>query len=301
MASKRASTPAGIVAPEDAASLYRRLIHQAHGPDARIRLLREAPSYGASVFVVDIDNGPRHVRLLGGFRPSAAAPGGDPEVATLSAMDLIHPTRLELDYMQLMSLAFAFCDKREKALLLGVGGADMWRFVRAALPECAVTLVEFDEEVATIAPRWFYLTQPAVIMPAQRFVVETNDRFDVLVVDFHDDRDDGVPDPDFWAHCLAALTPGGCISTNWPRAGERTKAMAEAQVEAARARGHDCFFVTPHGRRGNIVQFLSTAEGHGHDGVAAAAERFFKEQRLPEANRPDLKDFIISTTFPVGE
>jgi hypothetical protein len=301
MASKRASTPAGNPGPEDAALLYRRLIHQAHGPDARIRLLREAPSYGASVFVVDIDNGPRHVRLLGGFRPGAAAPGGDPEVVTLSAMDLIHPTRLELDYMRLMSLAFALCERREKALLLGVGGGDMWRFVRAALPECALTLVELDEDVAAMAQRWFYLTQPAVIMPAQRFVMETSDRFDVLLVDFYDDRGDVVLDPDFWAHCLAALAPGGCIATNWLQADKRTKAMAETQIEAARARGHDCFFVTPRGRRGNFIQFLPTAEGRGRDNVAMAVERFFKEQRLPEANRPDLKDFIISTTFPVGE
>jgi hypothetical protein len=301
MASKRSSKPAASSSPEDADARHRRLIHQAHGPDARIRLLRESPSYGASVFVVDLDHGPRHVRLLGGFRPNAAAPDGDPDVVTLSAMDLIHPMRLELDYMRQMSLAFALCDRREKALMLGVGGADMWRFAHAALPECAVTLVEFDEEVAAIAPRWFYLTQPAVIMPAERFVTETNDRFDVLVVDFHDDRDDDVQNPDFWTHCLAALAPGGCIATNWPRAGERTKAMAGAQVAAARAQGHDCFFVSPRGRPGNIVQFLSTANGRDHDGVAPAGERFFEEYRIPQANRPDLKDCIISTTFPAGE
>ena len=65
----------------DAEERRRRLIHQVHGDGARIRLLSEAATVGAPVFVVDFDDGPRHCRLLGTFRADAAPPSGAGAVA----------------------------------------------------------------------------------------------------------------------------------------------------------------------------------------------------------------------------
>ena len=48
----------------------RRLIAEYFGPGARLRILRPAPSFGSSVFVVDFDRGSRHYRTLGSFGPS---------------------------------------------------------------------------------------------------------------------------------------------------------------------------------------------------------------------------------------
>jgi len=45
----------------------RRLILDYFGDDARIRLLRPAPTFGASLFVIDFDRGTRHYRTLGSF------------------------------------------------------------------------------------------------------------------------------------------------------------------------------------------------------------------------------------------
>ena len=45
----------------------RRLIHDYFGGDARIRMLRPAPIFGASLFVIDFDRGARHYRTLGSF------------------------------------------------------------------------------------------------------------------------------------------------------------------------------------------------------------------------------------------
>ena len=50
-----------------------------------------------------------------------------------SSMDLLYPARLVFHYERLMSLAFAMVERPVTALLLGVGGAAMWRFVRAYL------------------------------------------------------------------------------------------------------------------------------------------------------------------------
>src|SRR6185503_4792533 len=174
--------------PDDAE--LRRLIAEYFGPGSRLRILRPAPAFGASVFVVDFDRGPRHYRTLGSFGPSFGMADPDqPQVTEQSSMDLLYPATLVFHYERLMSLAFALCEKPPvTALLLGVGGAAMWRFMRAYLPECAPTLVDADEGVAAIARRWFHLSQPVVIDTAQRFLAGNTARFDVVLVDLYDAR-----------------------------------------------------------------------------------------------------------------
>jgi hypothetical protein len=115
----------------------RSLILDYFGGDARIRLLRHAPTFGAPVFVVDFDRGPRHFRTLGSF-------GAGAQVTEQSSMDLLYPARLVFHYERLMSLALAMSRQSVTALLLGVGGAAMWRFIRAYLPDCSPTLVDTD-------------------------------------------------------------------------------------------------------------------------------------------------------------
>ena len=95
-------------------------------------------------------------------------------------MDLLYPAHLVFHYERLMSLAFALCERPVSALLLGVGGAAMWRFLRAYVPECATTLVDADEGVVAIAKRWFYLSQPVIIDTAEHFLAGNTQHFDVL-------------------------------------------------------------------------------------------------------------------------
>src|SRR5207249_6005931 len=144
-----------------------------------------------SVFVVDFDRGPRHFRTLGSF-------GGVAQVTEQSSMDLLYPARLVFHYERLMSLAFAMVERPITVLLLGVGGAAMWRFLRAYLPECAPTLVEADESVAALAKRWFYLSQPVVVDTAERFLAGNTQHFDVVLVDLYDAHGPARFDEAFW-------------------------------------------------------------------------------------------------------
>src|ERR1700722_5828414 len=114
----------------------RRLIHEYFGEDARIRVLRPAPIFGASLFVIDFDRGARHYRTLGSFgaafeKPLANWFGSSMPVTEQSSMDLLYPAQLVFHYERLMSLAFALVERPINALLLGVGGAAMWRLLRA--------------------------------------------------------------------------------------------------------------------------------------------------------------------------
>ncbi len=156
----------------------RSLVFDYFGNDARIRVLRRAEIFGAAIFVVDFDRGPRNFRTLGSF-------GGGAQVTEQSSMDLLYPSRLVFHYERLMSLAFAMSARSINALLLGVGGAAMWRFMRAYLPDCAPTLVDSDETIIATARRWFYLKQPVVLDTAQRFLAGSSARYDVILVDLY--------------------------------------------------------------------------------------------------------------------
>ena len=281
----------------------RRLITEYFGSAARLRQLRPTTAFGAPVFVVDFDRGVRHYRTFGSFGPTfGAANPEELQVTEQSSMDLLYPAQLVFHYERLMSLAFAFVERPVTALLLGVGGAAMWRFLRAYLPECAPTLVEADEGVAAIARRWFYLSQPVVVDTAERFLAGNTQRFDVVLVDLYDARGPARLDEAFWTRAIDALAPGGCLATNWAdfATNKGVRPMAEAQETVAQARGLASYFVTRRGFRDNLIQYLPTGGERQPEAITGALERFAAERRLPDRGRGILEHCLVSTGFPIG-
>jgi spermidine synthase len=279
------------------ADYHRRLILGYFGPTARIRILREAAVFDSPIFVVDFDQGARHYRTLG----SVGGFAGSGQVTEQSSMDLLYPAHLVFHYERLMSLAYALVERPAAALLLGVGGAAMWRFMRAYLPECAPTLVDCDETVVAIAKRWFYLTQPVVIDTAERYLAATTEKFDVILVDLYNSGGPAAFNAMFWTRCLEALAPGGCLATNWAdfAINRAVKPMAENQAELARARGLDCFYVTRRGFRDNLIQYVPTAENRRLETLTYIHERFAKERRLPNGGRGILEQCVVTPNFPI--
>ena len=265
------------------------------GRDARIRVLRRAATFGAPVFVVDFDRGARHFRTLGSF-------GAGAQVTEQSSMDLLYPARLVFHYERLMSLAFAITARPITALLLGVGGAAMWRFVRAYLPDCAPTLVDSDDTIITVARRWFYLSQPVVHDTAQRFLATTPTRFDAILVDLYGPGGPAENDEAFWARCLDALNPGGCLACNWADFSVNlvVRPMAEALGAVTRARGLEPIYVTRRGFRDNLAQYVPTSPGVGPDTIGAALDRFAEKRHLPDRGRGILENCLITRYFPVN-
>ena len=284
----------------------RRLIHDYFGDDARIRMLRAAPTFGASLFVIDFDRGARHYRTLGSFgmpfeRTVSNWFGSSMQVTEQSSMDLLYPAQLVFHYERLMSLAFALVERPRTALLLGVGGAAMWRFLRAYLPECTATLVECDETVVSIAKRWFYLSQPVVLDTAEGYLAEATAKFDVILVDLYNSGGPANFDEAFWTRCLAALAPGGCLATNWAdfATNKKVKPMAESQQALAASQGIDCFYVTRRGFRDNLIQYVPTGPGRRLQTLTDAHHRFSKERRLPNGGRGILEHCVVTADFPI--
>jgi hypothetical protein len=277
----------------------RNLVFDYFGDDARVRLLRRTPTFGAPVFVVDFDRGPRHFRTLGSFGTGA-------QVTEQSSMDLLYPARLVFHYERLMSLALAMSRRSVNALLLGLGGAAMWRFIRAYLPDCSPTLVDADETIVAIARRWFYLKQSVVLDTAQRFVAGTSAQYDVVLVDLYDA--DGPADSDevFWTRCLDSLAPGGCLANNWAdfAVNPHVRPMADALSLVARARGLEPIFVTRRGFRDNLVQYVPTApeidaEAITLNGLNGVLERFVRERHIPDRGRGILENCLVTRRFPI--
>jgi hypothetical protein len=272
----------------------KRLVLDYFGGSGRIRLLRDAPIFGAPVFVVDFDQGMRHFRTLGSF--GTIAP-----VTEQSSMDVLYPARLVFHYERLMSLAFAMSERQTEALLLGVGGAAMWRFVRAYLPECAMTLVDSDDAVVNIARRWFFLNQRVALEDAQQFVAGTRARFDAVLIDLYHAGGPAEMGAPFWTRCLDALAPGGCLANNWAdfATNPAVKPMADTLSAVARSRGLVSIFVTRRGFRDNLVQYVPTAAGVEATAITAALDRFAHERRLPDRGRGILENCLVGTEFPI--
>jgi len=270
------------------------LILDYFGRDARIRLLRRAATFGAPVFVVDFDRGTRHFRTLGSF-------GAGAQVTEQSSMDLLYPAHLVFHYERLMSLAFAIIERPVTTLLLGVGGAAMWRFVRAYMPDCAPTLVDSDETIITLARRWFYLNQAVVHDTAQRFLAGTTTQFDAILVDLYGPAGPAESDEVFWTRCFDALTPGGCLASNWAdfAVNPNVRPMAEALAAVARGRGLEPIFVTRRGFRDNLAQLVSTTAGVEPEALGGALERFALERHLPDRGRGILENCLVTRHFPV--
>jgi predicted O-methyltransferase YrrM len=280
----------------------RRLIADYFGAGSRLRILRQTANFGAPVFVVDFDRGVRHYRTLGSFGPTFGAINPDaPQLTEQSSMDLLYPANLVFHYERLMSLAFALCERPRTALLFGVGGAAMWRFLRAYVPECATTLVDADEGVVAIARRWFYLSQPVIIETAQQFLAGNTQQFDVVLADLYDSHGPAPFDDTFWVRCLDALVPGGCMATNWADFATNTavRSMANALQAVAQSRGFDTYFVTRRGFRDNLVQYLPTGPEREAQAITGALERFTETRRIPDRGRGILEHCIITTGIPL--
>lgn len=281
----------------------RQLIEAYFGGASRLRLLRKTAAFGAPVFVVDYDRGMRHYRTLGSFGPVfGAASGPEDQVTEQSSMDLLYPAQLVFHYERLMSLAFAMCARPRTALLLGVGGAAMWRFMRAYLPECAPTLVDNDEQIVAIARRWFHLSHAVVLDEAARFLAGDRTQYDVLHVDLYNAHGAAAFDEAFWKRCLDRLEPGGCLATNWADfvTNPKVRPMAEALAAVGRRRGWQCFYVTRRGFRDNLVQYLPTDDEYGPETLVEVLERFALSRRLPERGRGILENCLITTGYPVN-
>lgn len=270
--------------------LRERIIRQ-YGEACRIRQVRRTPRFRSSLFVVDLTEGARVTRILGAI-------GEDGTLSEQSGMDLLHPERLIFLYERLMLVALALVERPRAALLLGLGGGAMLRHLAAYLPDCAVTVVERDPAVIDLARRFFHVTQEIVEADAQEMVADATAAYDVILADLYDGRGMASFEPGFWADCVKALVPGGCLAANWAAFVDDGVARGEAQA-IAKAAGRSCF-AGPRALSENVVQLAPLDPAVTQDAIGRRWRRFALDRHLPREDREVLKRCTLTDSFPAA-
>jgi len=270
-------------------SLLKELIARQYGEDARLVAVKRAPRFGGTVFVVDYMDRQRLIRLLG----SVADNGHFTEQ---SGMDMLHPERLAFSYERLQLLAFAMARRNDRALLLGLGGGAMYRHLKTYLPDCDLTVVDYDEVIIELASTYFHIGWPVLQADAEIVLAEANAAYDVIHVDLYNGGGLAAVEETFWQDCARALRPGGWLAINWAEFADREQ-VAEEALKVGRHFAGTCFAL-PRGHGENLVQLASKDETFDLSALEPRLHRLAKERRLPREDRDILERCQVSTSLP---
>jgi spermidine synthase len=91
-----------------------------------------------------------------------------------SAIDLADPDRLAIEYTRVMFVSHLFRPEPARALLIGLGGGSMVRFMRRFFPDTAVTAVEIDGAIVRAAASYFG------VVSGEHCEIVTEDGFDFV-------------------------------------------------------------------------------------------------------------------------
>lgn len=200
-----------------------------------------------------------------------------------SSMSLADPHALVLGYTRAMAAALLFNPDPRSALLIGLGGGSLAKFLLHHFPDCRVDAVELRPTVAQLAHAYFGLpeTGPRLSIhysDAVRFVVGREGRFDydLVLVDAFDAHgmDPSVSEDLFFAACHERLSPSGVLAINlWHDQRGRVRQVLRTLGDASG--GPALRLPVPH--KGNVIG-LTTREPapkrrlKGLDRVAAGLE-----------------------------
>ncbi len=139
--------------------------------------------------------------------------------AKQSALTLGNPASLRVPYTAYLTLGMAFTDP-ERALMIGLAGGSVARFIRSARPDVALDVVELDPDVVRVANRYFGVEEDGGLRihveDGRMFVKRTTDRYDWVVLDaFHSDSmPHHLATAEFFDEVKGVLTPRGVVTVN---------------------------------------------------------------------------------------
>jgi spermidine synthase len=137
-----------------------------------------------------------------------------------SRMQIRAPDALQLEYTRMMMGFLLWNPEPSRVLMLGLGGGSMAKFCHRYLPNATIVAVEINPHVIAVRDAFDVPADSArfkvVEADAARFVAETDERFDVMLVDCFDA--DGMPEAlgsqRFYDDACDALAPSGIFVAN---------------------------------------------------------------------------------------
>ncbi|MCP5155356.1 MAG: fused MFS/spermidine synthase [Ectothiorhodospiraceae bacterium] len=146
---------------------------------------------------------------------------GDGTVQSMMHRD--RPAALALPYTRAMAASLLFEPRPQTALLLGLGGGSLARFLGATVPGIGLRAAELDPEVVRLARTYFALPpglDAIAVADARIVLADQPDPADLVLVDLF--GVEGLPrfvlEPDLYRLIRMRLSPAGIVVANlWVR------------------------------------------------------------------------------------
>ena len=193
-----------------------------------------------------------------------------------SATDLSRPEYLVLTYTRAMMSGLLFQPAPCHALLIGLGGGSLAKFILHHFPRCTIDAIEHRGLVVSLAHGYFQLPEDRRLRVhvmdgvefVQHIVSVTPAHYDLILIDAYHDAgmDDNMAEQRFLHTCRELLTHDGLLAINlWGRDRPRYHRSRQAL--------HQCFGARP---------LLLPAEGTTNI-IAMALNRAAPKSRLKAA------------------
>lgn len=178
-----------------------------------------------------------------------------------SAMRLSDPYRLELTYTQAMMGCLLFNEAPENALLIGLGGGSLAKFLYRHFSDMHIAAVEINPKVIDAAYDFFFLPHDdprlQVICADARQYQLANNKWDCIFLDGFDANFQvtDLASSDFYERCATALTRNGILTVNlW--GSDPNFELYRQRLAAAFDQRILCL---PAEKRGNVIVFAFAA------------------------------------------
>ena len=107
--------------------------------------------------------------------------------ARSSALDKSNPYRHVFEYTELMIMGLSYVDNPENALIIGLGGGTLTRYLKKYYPDLKIDNVEMDPVVVDVARKFFDFTESpsnqVFVMDGRRFLQKTDKKYDLIFLD----------------------------------------------------------------------------------------------------------------------
>lgn len=180
--------------------------------------------------------------------------------ARQSTMLVDTPDVLVLAYSRCMAGALLLVDEPRRALLLGLGGGSLAKYLLTQLPGCRVEVAEMRPRVVDLARAFFALPDDQrleiSLTSAERFLASIAvGSYDLILVDIHN-RNGMAPaqgDPAFYPACVRHLARGGVLAANlWTGGGRGLLRQVRRRMRVSFS---NCVFELPVSGTQNTVAF----------------------------------------------
>lgn len=180
------------------------------------------------------------------------------EYDTQSAMRVTDPYELVLTYCRCMMGFLLFAEEPREALLIGLGGGSIPKWIHQNLPQTRLTCVELHAQVVGVARSMFHLPEDderlrVIVGDGAAHVWQMEDSVDLIMMDAYSSTGIAAPlaTTDFFAVCRERLSGNGILAVNLWGSDKRFGEYCERLGKVFEGR----VLCLPARQKGNVVAF----------------------------------------------